>query len=171
MGMTDDPERKGGMADNQALINALVGPTELREYRPRQATESWQEFLARSAPGALSTFLMGLSAIPAFRGPIMRGPAQGLTPQDFVIANRLAGSSGRSAYGHEATQAIKESPVMEPARQQGRVDPEVLLDEWNPYGRLNSNNGTWTHDALYGSDNPLHPSPPLLRVIPGRKTD
>jgi len=79
--------------ENEELKKALVGygPTELRNYEPRQATENWQEFLLRNAPLGFSGLMTALSAIPGFRGPFMRGPAQAqrLNLQDFVTAQKL----------------------------------------------------------------------------------
>lgn len=81
MGMADDPERRGGMADDQALINALVGYPQAR-----QPDEGWGAFLRRQAPEALSTVLLGLNALRPSAGAPLGG---GVTLGDWLKAAQI----------------------------------------------------------------------------------
>lgn len=110
---------------------------DLREYKPRQATETWQEFLARSAPTTLSGILMALSAIPATRMPITRGPGVDLTPGDFAraasVERQLPTKPSWDVVYNRRGEAVR-NPSPDPERGDWMHQVEYPVDPGITYG-------------------------------------
>lgn len=116
------------MADDDLVQALMEDPANRQTLMQRYAPNlDWMPDIAKK-------YLLEALKVPlgfAFRGPIMSGPAKGLTPQDFVTASRLS-DPRKYGYGQDIVGGAPNTPpkwVDSSGHQRHYSSPQLAASE------------------------------------------